>query len=281
VLVPALLVVESSYWIFSRALLPHLAPASSGFWMVGLAMVEVALLARGRLDWRVFWRHRWFFAVIGVLVGVNTNMGFVAVRYVEPGTASLLSRTSIIFGVALGVFWLGERLSRTETVGAVIAVLGAITISVQPGDHLRAGSLIVVIATLLYALHSAVVKRYGSNLPFMEFFFFRLAATTAVLLLLGIGQGQLAWPGTTAWMILVPAATVNVVLSRGLYYLALRKLDMSVLTIALTLSPVVTWLWSVPLFGGRPTSIEVVGGLAILAGVMVVSASRAGWLPRR
>jgi drug/metabolite transporter (DMT)-like permease len=51
---------------------------------------------------------------------------------------------------------------------------------------------------------------------------------------------------------------------------------MTVLTIALTLSPVVTWLWSVPLFGGRPTATEVVGGLAIVAGVIVVNASAGG-----
>jgi drug/metabolite transporter (DMT)-like permease len=150
--------------------------------------------------------------------------------------------------------------------------------SFQPGHHLRAGSLIVVVATLLYALHSAVVKRHGSHMPFLEFFFFRLAATTTVLLGLGLAQGQLVWPSARAWLILVLAATVNVVLSRGLYYLALRRLDMTVLTIALTLSPVVTWLWSVPLFGGRPTPTETVGGIAILSGVIVVTASGRGWL---
>jgi drug/metabolite transporter (DMT)-like permease len=253
-------------------------PAASGFWMIGIAVVEVAIFARGRLQFRVLARHRWFFAVIGLLVGVNTNLGFVAVRYVEPGTASLLSRTSIIFGVALGVLWLGERLTRAEAAGAALAIAGVLIVSFQPGDHLRAGSLIVVFATLLYAVHSAVVKRYGTRMPFLEFFFFRLAATTAVLFVLGVAQGQLAWPSARAWLILVLAATVNVVVSRGLYYLALRRLDMTVLTIALTLSPVVTWLWAVPLFGGRPTGREIVGGLAILCGVIVVSASRGGLL---
>ena len=274
------MLAESSYWVFSRALLPHLPPAASGFWMVGLGMVQLAIFARGRLDWRVLARHRWFFLTIGLLVGVNTNLGFVAMRYVEPGTASLLSRTSIVFGVGLGVLWLGERLTRVQSAGAALAIAGAVLVSVQPGDHLRTGALIVVVATLLYALHSAVVKRWGGQMPFLEFFFFRLAATTAVLGVLGAAQGELVWPGPTAWLILVLAATVNVVLSRGLYYLALRRLDMTVLTIALTLSPVVTWLWSIPLFGGRPTPTELVGGVMIVAGVIVVSASGGGLLRR-
>jgi len=261
-----------------RALLPHLVPAASGFWMMSLAAVEVFAFARGRIDVRVLTRHRWFFAAIGLLVGINTNLGFVAVRYVEPGTASLLSRTSILFGVALGVLWLGERLTRIEAAGTIVAIAGAVVVGFQPGLNLRTGSLIVVAATFLYALHSAVVKRYGGAIPFVEFFFFRLAGTAATVLVLAAAQGELAWPGGTAWLLLVVAATVNVVLSRALYYLALRRLDLTLVTIALTLSPVVTWLWSVPLFGGWPTFTEMLGGAAILIGVMVVTASRGGWL---
>jgi len=108
---------------------------------------------------------------------------------------------------------------------------------------------------------------------------FRVSCTAAVLLLLGLAQGALVWPGARAWGWLAVAGAVNVVLSRGLYYLALRRLDMSLLTIVLTLTPVVTWLWSLVLFGGQPTGQETVGGIATLAGVLVVTASRAGVLP--
>jgi drug/metabolite transporter (DMT)-like permease len=50
---------------------------------------------------------------------------------------------------------------------------------------------------------------------------------------------------------------------------------MSVLAIVLTLTPVVTWIWSIALFGGRPSAQEIAGGLATLAGVLVVTSSRA------
>jgi len=86
------------------------------------------------------------------------------------------------------------------------------------------------------------------------------------------------WPTAEAWSWVALAAAVNVVLSRGLYYLALRRLDMSFLAIVLTLTPVVTWLWSVLTFGGQPTATEIGGGLATLTGVLLVTASRAGWL---
>jgi O-acetylserine/cysteine efflux transporter len=279
-LVPLLLVTDSLYFIFARLLLPHFPPAAGAFYMMAVAAVEILALLRFRVQLAPLQRHPWFFLAIGLLVGVNTNMGFVSVRYVDPGTASLLSRTSILFGVALGLMWLRERLTRVELGGAALAVVGVAVISFQPGDYMRLGALIVIAATFLYALHSAVVKRYGGDIPFGEFLFYRVASVATVLLVLAAGQGALVWPSAVGWAWLLLAATVNVVISRGLYYLALRRMDMSVLTIILTLAPVVTWLWSMALFGGRPSVAEIAGGLATLAGVLVVTASRAGLLRR-
>ncbi len=275
-LVLGLLLVDSLYYIFARLLLPLLPPAAGAMYMMVLGTVLIAVLVRGRLDWGVLRRHGWLFLAVGLLVGVNTNMGFVAVRYVDPGTASLLSRTSILFGVGLGVAWLGERLRRLEVVGAVIAVAGVLATSFQPGDYLRWGSLIVISSTALYALHSALVKRFAAEIPFGEFMFFRVGSVATVLVVLALAQEAVVWPTPVAWGWLVVAAAVNVVLSRGVYYLALRRLDMSFLTIILTLTPVVTWLWSMVVFGGRPTGIEIAGGVATLAGVLLVTASRAG-----
>jgi drug/metabolite transporter (DMT)-like permease len=277
-LIAGLLLVDSLYYIFARLLLPLLPPAAGAMYMMVIGALQIAALMRGRIDWRVLWRHRWLFLTVGVLVGVNTNMGFVAVRYVDPGTASLLSRTSILFGVALGVAWLGERLRRWEVIGAAVAVAGVAIISFQPGDYLRWGALIVIASTALYALHSAVVKRFAGEIAFGEFMFFRVASVAAVLVVLALAQGDMVWPTPTAWAWVAAAAAVNVVVSRGLYYLALRRLDMSFLAIVLTLTPVVTWLWSIVAFGGRPTMLEIAGGGATLAGVLVVTASRAGLL---
>ena len=280
-LVAGLLLVDSLYYIFARILLPLVPPAAGAMWMLVLGALQIAVILRGRIDWRVLWRHRWLFLTVGLLVGVNTNMGFVAIKYVDPGTASLLSRTSIIFGVALGVSWLGERLTRLELVGAMIAVAGVLAISFQPGDYLRWGALIIVASTALYAIHSAAVKRFGSEIPFGEFMFFRVASVAAVLTGLAAAQGALVWPGAVAWIWLFVAAAVNVVFSRGVYYLALRRMDMTLLTIILTLTPVVTWGWSIALFGGRPSAVEVAGGVATLGGVLLVTASRGGLLRGR
>jgi drug/metabolite transporter (DMT)-like permease len=274
-LIPALLLVDSLYYVFARISAAYLPPAAGAMYMMVLGALEIAVLMRGRIDWRVLAAHRWLFLAIGLLVGVNTNMGFAVIRYVDPGTASVLSRTSILFGVGLGVLWLRERLTRVEVLGATIAVAGTVVVSFQPGDYFRWGALVIILSTLLYAVHSALAKRWGGSIPLAEFLLFRVSATAAVLVVLTAAQGQLLWPELSVLGLLAAMAFVNILVSRGLYYLALRRRDMSLLTIVLTLTPVVTWLWSMPLFGGRPTGQEIAGGVAVLVGVLVVTVSRA------
>ena len=278
--VPLLLVADSLYYVFARLMLPHFPPAAGAFYMMVAGAIIVFAFLGGRIGLASLRRHFWFFLTIGLLVGVNTNMGFAAVRYVDPGTAALLSRTSILFSLALGILWLRERLTRVEMTGSVLALIGVAVISFQRGDYLRVGALIVIASTLLYAIHSAMVKRYGRDIPFGEFLFYRVVAVATVLLVLAVAQGALVWPSAAGWGWVFLAGLVNVVVSRGLYYLVLRRMDMSVLTIILTLTPVVTWLWSIALFGGRPTAAEIGGGVATLAGVLIVTASRAGMLGR-
>ena len=106
---------------------------------------------------------------------------------------------------------------------------------------------------------------------FIEFFFYRLLLTTAFLCVFVVAFGTLVMPDAYTWLILLVAGTVDVVISRSLYYLTLRLLTMSLHTIILTLSPVVSILVSFLLFQTFPTVASLIGGAAILAGVYLAT----------
>lgn len=277
-IVIALLLVDSLHFVFARLLLPHLPPAVSVVYVLGAGTAEVVIfsLIWGQIDFGVFRRHVWFFLTIGFLIAASTILSYSSVAFIDPGTASLLAQTSVLFGIMFGLVWLRERLTGLDLAGIVVALAGVFIISFQPGDYLRFGSLVVLISAFLYALHAAVVKRYGASLGLAEFFLFRLLSTTAFLLLFVLGQGTLRWPGLQAWLLILLAGTVDVVLSRVLYYLALRRLQLSFHSLVLTVSPVVTILWSLALFGLWPAPRELIGGLGVLAGVLLVTAGRSG-----
>lgn len=272
----ALLLIDSLHFVFARLMLPHANPFLSALFVMGIGTVEVGIfgIVTGRLRLTTFTRHWGFFVAIGFCIGVSTAISYSAVALIDPGTASILSKTSIIFGLGFGIFWLGDRLSRPQVVGALIAIVGLIIVTFQPGNYLRTGSLLIVFSTLLYSSHTALTKRYGGGMDMLNFFFYRLLLTSLVLFAIAGIQGQLALPASpTAWGLLVLAGTVDVVISRTLYYTALRRLDMSIFTIILTAGPVAAILWSFLLFDVFPNPRQLVGGAIVLTGVIVVTAT--------
>ena len=276
-LVIALLMVDSLHFVFARMLLPHISPAVSAMYVLAIATLEVGFygLTRARLRFSVLRKNFWFFLMIGLLVATSTNMNYEAVAFIDPGTASLLSTTAILFGLGFGLLWLGDRLTSPQIGGVLLAAVGVFIVTFQPGDYLRIGSLLVLGSACLYALHAAIAKRYGSQLEFFDFFFFRLLCTTGVLFVFAVGRQALAWPSAKAWPLLVLVGTVDVVVSRTLYYVALRRLKLSILSVVLTLSPVVAVGWSLLLFDTFPTRQQLLGGVAVILGVLVVTIKQA------
>ncbi|MFZ0545761.1 MAG: DMT family transporter [Candidatus Promineifilaceae bacterium] len=274
-----LLVVDSLHFVFARLLHPYLPGGTAAMYVLGFAALEVTLFLgiRGRIQPTVFRQHAWFFLTIGFLVATATTLNYIAIGFVDPGTASLLAQMSTVFALGMGLFWLREKLTAVELLGALVALVGVFIISFQPTEGLfRIGSFMVLGSAFLYALHTAVVKRFGEAMDFSNFFLFRVVSTAAFLLLFTTVRGQLLLPPKpAAWFFLILTGTVDVVISRVLYYLALRRLRLSYHTILLTLSPVITILWSLALFQDRPKLQGLLGGAAVILGVLIVTVQRA------
>jgi len=183
----------------------------------------------------------------------------------------MLNKISTVFSVAFGLFWLRERFTSLQLLWPALAIAGSFVIAYQSTTQLEWGALFIIVGAFCYSLHFAVVKRHGDQIDFLNFFFYRVLSTTVVLFLSAAGRQVLAWPSWQGWLVILLAGTLDVTISRILYYLALRRLDMSLLSVITTLSPVAAILWAVLLFGTQPTGQQLLGGLAILVGVLVVT----------
>ncbi len=271
-LVAALLTVDSLHFVFARLLLPHLSPSASTFYVSTVSVLVVGGfgVARRRLHARILASHWRFFVSIGALIAANFTINYESVNFIDPGTAALLAKSTILMSFGLGLLWLGEHLSRHQIIGALIAIVGVLVIVFQPADYIRVGSLLVLFSSFLYALHTAIVKRFGGEMDFVEFFFFRLLLTGAFLFCVALGRQSLVWPDAGVWPLIVVTGLVDIVLSRSLFYLALRWMHMSVHAIVLALSPVVAILWSLILFDVHPTLTQGIGGIGVICGVMLV-----------
>ena len=67
---------------------------------------------------------------------------------------------------------------------------------------------------------------------------------------------------------------IDVTLSRSIYYLALRRLNLSIHTLVLTLSPVVAILWTIVIFKIYPSTQQLIGGFIVIIGLLIVGKYR-------
>lgn len=274
-LIISLLMIDSLHYVFARLVFPYIEPALGAFYIIAVALVEVGLLGlitrRLRLEpLRRMWPT---FLAIGMCVAVSTRLNYEAMAFIDPGVAAMVGKMTVLFSLGFGLLWLGERFTLVQGVGSAIAVVGLAVISFQPGDYLGLGAMMILISTFIYALHAALTKRNMGEVDLLNFFFYRLLLTAAFLALFNLARGNFALPSAQAFPILLLVGTVDVVVSRFLYYWTLRKLDMSVFAIALAASPVAAVLWSQLLFDVFPTPQQLLGGLAILCGVAVVTSA--------
>ena len=268
-----LLLVDSLHLVFARSFLPYFEPVISATLVlfVGTCAIGLYGLWRGELHLSSLRKHFWFYLTVGFLVGGSTAMSYSAVAFIDTGTASMLAKTSTLFSIGIGLWWLRERLHWLQIVGGFLALIGVILITFQPGDIFRWGAFLILASSLMYAYHAALVKRYGEQMGFLDFFFFRLLFTTVTLGAIALLRPWTVHAPPSIWLLIVTAGTVDIVISRTLYYLALRRLPMSLHAIILTLSPVVTLGWAYFLFNSFPGPLQLVGGATVIIGVALAA----------
>ena len=268
-----MLITDSMYFVFARLLQPFLPPEQATLYSMTTGMLLVAGFAayKKRLRFRILFENLGFFLLIGFLIAFASNMSYTAMHYIDPGTASILSQTTIVFGLVWGLVWLREKLTSRQIIGAVIAIAGVAVITFQKGDYLRLGSLIVVLSSLSYSFHSAVVKKYGGKFDFLEFYAFRMICNCLCLLVWAVFTTDFVVPPAGALPYLLLVAAVDICISRPLYYAVLHRYSISILSILLTISPILTVVWSLVLFHTVPTWMQLAGGVAVLSGVAVMA----------
>ncbi len=285
-LLPLLLALESLHFVFARLAHDVLDPRISILYAMAIATAAVGVygVVMRKLSFAVGKAHWRLFVCIGALIALSTQINYIVIDDVDPGAASLLAQAATIYAIALGVWWLKERFTRWQAIGSLMAVAGAVIVALQPGDYIRFGSLLLLAGAFAYQLHAALAKRYGGGIDMVNFFFFRLLCVTLFLfagtLLQAVfapgafAPGMSLLPGWSGLGIVLLIGLVDVVWSRTLYYRVLRAINVSLFAVVMTLSPVLTTLWTYVLFGVRPGAQQIIGGVVVLAGVLMLTLRR-------
>lgn len=251
-------------------------------------VLTLAILWRGRARIR---REDWpRLIAIGVLGGFFTPIPIVvAQQYITASVSSLLTTLNPLSTAVFAWVLLGTRLTPRRLVGMGIAFAGFLVILLLGGPEVSfstrnaTGVLIMVLSPLAWGLYSVVAKPLLDRYPVMQLTAYSAIIGSVLLLpLFATGTpGRLAQLSPGNWLIVLWIGIGTMWLAYIFWFQGLR---------ALQPSQVAVYIYFVPCFGvffgwlflREPlTPFVVLGGAAILAGVIVTNTAPRTAAPRR
>lgn len=259
-------------------------PSTAAFFRCAYAVPVLWLLAR-REDRRFGPRPahtRVLSAVAGLLFAADLIFWHHTIENVGAGLATVLGNLQVALVPFVAWFALGEHPTRRVLVTLPLVLIGIVLISgaLEHGAYGRDPSLGVVFGVLTglaYAGFILVLRQGGADLrrPAGPLFDATLVAALGSLAA-GWPLGELrlepSWPAH-GW--LVTLALTSQVLGWLLITSSLPRLPAALSSVLLTVQPVGSVLLGIAIFGEAPTSLQVLGVVTILSGLVVLSARRA------
>jgi len=219
------------------------------------------------------------FAVLGGLFFTG-DVALWATGVVMSGATNptLLANTAPLW-VGLGALVLfGERLKAMFWVGLLLAMTGAVVILGL--DSLRAvsfglGTLFGLLAGIFYGGYFLITQRGRETLDSLTYFWPAAVSSTVGLLILCLALRQpLTGYPASAYLNFLALGVVTQVFGYLSINYALGHLPASTVSPTMLGQPVMTALLAGPLLGETLSPWQVLGGLAVLAGVYVVHHSQ-------
>lgn len=228
---------------------------------------------------------------MGFFSFVNVVGAMLALKLVPPDRFSVLQPTIPVWTTLLAVVAGLEPIGLVKACAVLLAVLGAVVVELAPDDGEESGSdhqpkpnemVLGTIITILQCMSTAVVlvlakpitKRYPPTL--ITFCYYAAGSVFTVLSVLFVGATEgitaedlvLGRRGRT-WASLMYAVVLATFWCYNAFSIAVKHMQASVVTVYCTLQPLGTALLSVFVFGAEPGASEYIGGLLVIAGLVL------------
>ncbi|MDI1461558.1 EamA family transporter [Catellatospora sp. KI3] len=279
---------------FARSLLDAgwsaTAAVAARIGIAALVLVPPTIIAlRGR--WHVLRRSAGPVVLYGLLAVGGAQVGFFnAVRYLPVGVALLLE----YLGIILVVFWMwaahGQRPGRLTLAGAVAAVVGLVLVlDLTGGEFELVGVAWGLFAAIGLAAYFVLSARVDSELPSTAMASGGMAAGAVLLVALGATGllpmhavfGDVDFAGhRVSWLVpllglALVAAVVSYLCGIGAARILGARMSSFVGLTEVLFAVLVAWL----LLDELPTWLQLLGGVLILAGVVLVRLDEAPAVP--
>lgn len=250
-----------------------MAPAQALAWRFSLAAVILWAIVLGRGGQRRPAREYRNALLLGVL-GFSPQAGlyFVAVKFLDPGIASLLLYLYPAFVVGLSLLFLKRRPRRAQLAALVASGIGCVLTLWTRGDYPAIGYAFGLAVALSYAGYLVAGERVLATLDPVFATTNVMSAAAVVYWVITLASGAFFLPSTPLAIAgVVGIATIGSVIPIITLFASIRLIGSADASLVSTIEPLCTVLLSSLLLGERFTGLQLAGGALILAGVVILN----------
>lgn len=267
--------------------LADVPPSSAALYRCLLALPVLALLARredrdlGRLPART----RWTAALAGAFFACDLVLWHHTIDAVGAGLATVLGNLQVLVVAAVAWWLLGERPHGGLVAAVPVLLLGVTLVSgalggATYGRDPRLGVLLGLATSVAYACFLLVLRSGTRDLRRLAGpLLWASASAAGCAALLGGLLGELAVPDARSLAWLAVLALTAQVCGWLLITTSLPRLPAAVTSVLLLAQPAGALAVSAVVLGEAPTTVQLGGTVAILAGVVLATATRPKALP--
>ncbi|PID70820.1 hypothetical protein CSB37_00175 [bacterium DOLZORAL124_38_8] len=210
-----------------------------------------------------------------VLSGIGVLFWFYSMKFGKSGIVSFLKKSDIVFTLILGTFFLKEKISKQEIVGAILAILGFTVMSNASLSEISIPAVVAIVVTqIFYVLQSFFVRRDGKKMNPFAFTFLRISGMTIIISLFGIITNQITLPNLDFILIFGAGQIFGAFLYRVAYFEAHKYLEIAKISIFLLISPVLILLSSGLFLGEKLNTNKIIGASIILLGLGIFTVGK-------
>jgi drug/metabolite transporter (DMT)-like permease len=263
--------------------LADVSPSTGAFFRCAYAVPPLLLLAwlEDRRLGRRPWKTRSWAWLAGAFLAFDLIVWHRSIEYVGAGLATVLGNTQVLLVGAAAWLLFRERPSRGSMLAIPIAMGGVVLISGvledgAYGDDPELGVLFGLLTGVAYTGFLLALRHGASDLRRVAGPLFDATLACALLTIPpGLALGELDFfPPLQSQLWLLLLALSSQVFGWLLITVSLPRLPAVVTSVLLTLQPVCSVLFAAVLLDEDPSALQLVGVVAILAGLLLASASR-------
>lgn len=225
----------------------------------------------------------WRVALFCFMSGGVYQATFVAgVDLTTAGNTALIITAAPMWAALIAWLFAGERLRRIAFLGLITTLAGTLVVTLQRGglssdQRYLVGNIVILIAVLIWAGSSVLSRSILQSISPTMLAFMACISTLPLHFLLAARELRSGWaelPDSRILMAVIYSGVFSTGVAYALWNYGVRQVGVSHAAIFQNLVPVVALFVAWAFLGEAPTSIQLVGGSLIIAGLLIMRRGR-------